>query len=552
MPLVNYLRTNGHPTTPIVLSEGTMYGADWSLGNKSNNGLKNVALSAEYAKLIAAGVTNLHYAKTEDITSAPIVSAEVSGPLVDATVGGTHLTDLGMRKQSSFWVQFIKGLRASAAADVMSATGSTEVPPPPARAETKFELNETYLAAERAESDSIAVPDMEIDPTGTGPHASSTDTDTDLSNLPPSPPIPVLAFVGGRSFPSAQRNHTFDRFPLKYAATLRPDVWQLGEMSTGVYLRFTTDAYSFNVNWKLRPVCAERWFAGCHLFHMPDSGTSAMDTFVYEPATRAWRHFPNGLLHYAESGSVFIYSPTVLRPEGNITYLIYLPLRNAPAAISLQLYPPTASIAGASSPVDMAPKFATPPIVWYGTSIQQGGVAARAGNTYDAILSRTLSREVYNVGFADNGVMELSVAAMVADIAEAAAIVIDCLPNMDAEQVTNRTAPLVRYIRDNGHPTTPIVLAEGTPTPADWFNASINGVVPDPRNTALRAQYDALVAAGVTNLHYVTAGELFIPQLTNGSEGKDVNPTVCGVHSSDLGQYELAAFYTGFFRTLLG
>ena len=104
MPLVTYLRANGHPTTPIVLSEGTMYGADWSLGNKSNNDLKNVALSAEYTKLMAMGVANLHYAKTEDITSAPIVSAEISGPLIDATVGGTHLTDLGMRKQSAFWV----------------------------------------------------------------------------------------------------------------------------------------------------------------------------------------------------------------------------------------------------------------------------------------------------------------------------------------------------------------------------------------------------------------------------------------------------------------
>ena len=31
-------------------------------------------------------------------------------------------------------------------------------------------------------------------------------------------------------------------------------------------------------------------------------------------------------------------------------------------------------------------------VVWYGTSIQQGGVASRAGNLYDAIIGRRLSR----------------------------------------------------------------------------------------------------------------------------------------------------------------
>ena len=74
----------------------------------------------------------------------------------------------------------------------------------------------------------------------------------------------------------------------------------------------------------------------------------------------------------------------------------------------------------------------------YGTSIQQGGVASRAGNTYDAVISRALDREVLNLGFANNGVMELSVGRLIADIKEASVIVIDCLPNMNTDQVMNR------------------------------------------------------------------------------------------------------------------
>ena len=58
--------------------------------------------------------------------------------------------------------------------------------------------------------------------------------------------------------------------------------------------------------------------------------------------------------------------------------------------------------------------------------------------------SQVISREIINLGFANNGVMELSVAALLGDITEAAAIIIDCLPNMTPAQVTNRTVPLVR------------------------------------------------------------------------------------------------------------
>ena len=45
---------------------------------------------------------------------------------------------------------------------------------------------------------------------------------------------------------------------------------------------------------------------------------------------------------------------------------------------------------------------------------------------------------------------------------------------------------------------------------------------------------------GVQNLHYVSANEPFNFKLVDGagSEGEDVNPTVCVIHSkSDLGQY---------------
>ena len=92
----------------------------------------------------------------------------------------------------------------------------------------------------------------------------------------------------------------------------------------------------------------------------------------------------------------------------NVSYILYLPVRNTLVDNSGFIgVPPGSYIAGTppnapAAPGDTAPvlKGGDDQIVWYGTSIQQGGVASRAGNLYDAIIGRRLSREVLNFGFA--------------------------------------------------------------------------------------------------------------------------------------------------------
>jgi hypothetical protein len=102
--------------------------------------------------------------------------------------------------------------------------------------------------------------------------------------------------------------------------------------------------------------------------------------------------------------------------------------------------------------------------------------------------------------------MDLSVGKLITDIPKAAVIIIDCIPNMSPEEVRNRTQPLVKLIRSSQtHAKTPIILAEGTPTPGDWLNQTSMGVwEEDPRNAALRMEYQALLAGGEDPalLHY--------------------------------------------------
>ena len=68
------------------------------------------------------------------------------------------------------------------------------------------------------------------------------------------------------------------------------------------------------------------------------------------------------------------------------------------------------------------------PVVFYGTSITQGGCASRSGMSYQAILGRTLNVDFVNLGFSGNGLGEPELARAVAGI-DAACFVMDFAQN---------------------------------------------------------------------------------------------------------------------------
>src|SRR5690606_24273204 len=98
------------------------------------------------------------------------------------------------------------------------------------------------------------------------------------------------------------------------------------------------------------------------------------------------------------------------------------------------------------------------PLVFYGTSITQGGCASRPGMVHTAILGRRLDRPVINLGFSGNGRLEIEVGKLLAEL-DPAVYIIDCLPNASEKEVAERTEPLVRLLREH-RPDTPIVLVE--------------------------------------------------------------------------------------------
>ena len=159
----------------------------------------------------------------------------------------------------------------------------------------------------------------------------------------------------------------------------------------------------------------------------------------------------------------------------------------------------------------------------YGSSITQGASASRPGMAYLARLSRDMGLNFINLGLSGNGKMEKDVADMVAGI-PADAFVLDCFANPSPEQITERTAYMVKTIRA-AHPDAPIILIETGFRESGNFNTSIANTV-RMKIENIRTEFEKLKAEGVKNLHLIRGDALL---------GTDHEGTTDGIHPNDLG-----------------
>ncbi len=316
--------------------------------------------------------------------------------------------------------------------------------------------------------------------------------------------------------------HPYDRLPAKAEAVVRAPVWNLARDSAGMSYRFVSDSDLIRARWKLRK--PER----LAMPHMPATGVSGLDLYVRDAGE--WRWLANGRPDKADTNE-----QTLVRglKKGKREYLLYLPLYNGVDSVEIGL-PPGASFEPA------ADRYAAQkPIVFYGTSILQGGCASRPGMAYPSIVGRALDWPIVNLGFSGNGKTEPELAQLLAEL-DPAAYVLDSLPNLDVAQVKERVEPFIAALRAK-RPLTPIVLVENVNYPDTGFIEARRTKVYEA-NTYLRKLYDRLKAAGDKQLHYIHASHLL------GGDGED---TVDGTHPNDLGFMRMAQGATPIIRAAL-
>lgn len=308
--------------------------------------------------------------------------------------------------------------------------------------------------------------------------------------------------VEGRAWVDQPRARWFDRFPASAEGKVGGAVWGLSRDSAGMMVRFKTDATAIRADYVLRNDRLD-------MPHMPATGVSGVDLYARDDKG-VWKWVNVTRPDKKEVQQVI---QEGLSP-GMREYAAYLPLYNGVESLKIGV-PHGAAFEG------LAPR--EKPIVFYGTSITHGACASRPGMVHTAILGRRLDRPVVNMGFSGNGRMDAAVGEFLCQI-DAAAYVIDCLPNMGPADVRQKCEPLVQQLRA-AHPDTPIVLVEDREFTNSWIILDRTKFHAE-NHAALKECFEKLKQAGVAKLYYVAGHPLL---------GDDTEGATDGSHPNDLG-----------------
>jgi len=300
----------------------------------------------------------------------------------------------------------------------------------------------------------------------------------------------------------------YDRLPAKAEGVVRGPVWSLSRHSAGMCVRFVTDANEIQARWELRS-------KSLAMPHMPATGVSGLDLYVKDGDGK-WKWLAVG-----RPTKFPVNSATLVKDISEETreYLLYLPLYNGVSSVEIGLPEGYTFRKAPAYPDDRKP------IVFYGTSITQGGCASRTGMVHTAIIGRRLNYPVVNLGFSGNGRMEPEMADLLAEL-DPSAYVLDCLPNMNGQAVAERVEPFVRKLR-KAHPDTPILFVEDR-TYSDAFFIQSRRQRNAENRRELHKVYSRLNSEGVEHLYYLPGNRLL-------GDDRDNLATVDGSHPTDLG-----------------
>ena len=206
------------------------------------------------------------------------------------------------------------------------------------------------------------------------------------------------------------------RLPARLKESFRPAVWNLAQSPSGGRIRFRTDSTTVGI------VAENPGFSNMH--HMPSVGENGFDIYV-------GRDYLGSAWPDKDGKIVKIWGVGRERKMRDIT--IYLPLYKAVTIQSLS-FEPEARIEPAT------PYAVSKPVVYYGSSITQGGCAANPGGSCQAILERKLNADFVNLGFSGNGLGEPALAEAIREL-DASCIVLDFWANPSAASLS-LTAPI--------------------------------------------------------------------------------------------------------------
>lgn len=281
--------------------------------------------------------------------------------------------------------------------------------------------------------------------------------------------------------------------------------------SSGIYVRFRTDARKIGVKYKLR--------YGRNMNHMAGTGVRGVDLYCLDEDSSTW-YFAGSHIPAATKDQEGYFQTNFDGKEHE--FILNLPLYDGVNEMYV-LVPDDAEItAGDPELIDMSTR-----TVAYGTSIMQGACASRPGMAQLNILGRMLNSEIINLGTSSGGQAEIGAAKMITTIPDVSAYIYDASYNISGDRSERLTYDFLKTLREANPDAAIIVLPR---TDAYFFDASERSIISSV-NDGMKRAFDRIESEYPGNLIWVDNSML---------HGSALEGSVDGAHLTDLGMMEYA------------
>lgn len=311
---------------------------------------------------------------------------------------------------------------------------------------------------------------------------------------------PPFALYG---FYRPQTEPRFKRLPDELAASISSKIESLSLNTSGGRVRFSTDSSYIAIRAEM-PLMT-------HMAHMALCGSAGFDLYVDDPDSG-----------YSRYRKTFVPSPSAVDgfesvfsfPERKMRYItVHFPLYSDVTNLFIGLQEDAVLGEGLHYRKEL-------PIVYYGSSITQGGCASRPGNAYTNTVSRNLQLDHINLGFSGNCLGEEAMANYIASL-PMLAFVSDYDHNaLNPDRLRETHQRLYDIIRDK-HPEIPYIMIS---RPSFEGNVRNSRLMRDVIMDTLRHARDN----GDDNIWFIDGPSIFRGRFTDSC-------TVDGTHPNDLG-----------------
>ncbi len=285
-------------------------------------------------------------------------------------------------------------------------------------------------------------------------------------------------------------------------------VRHLSHCPSGAFLSFSTDSADISLRLELSDLEL--------MDHMPATGQCGAE--LYLQLGHTWHAVATARPDLNEK----TFSRSLIKngPKEWRKYRLYLPLYKRVANVELGIQHGTQIKAEPAA-------IGTRPIVFYGTSITQGGCANTAGSDFVSQIGRMLDAETINLGFSGNGKGEPSMAELISEI-EAEMFVLDYAANVEPDQLRSTLPSFVSILRQ-AQPGVSIVLIGNVISNQALWDRCRKDLLGKKRDTMMEL-YLAAKRADDPNIHFIDGNSLLVAG-QSGVYVDGVHPTSSGFSS---------------------